>query len=266
MSISYICAFYRCVRRRHQFQTDQSRCSSWGHDSGKIVGIREKKKDVFNSQRNPLLEFNVMLHRFSFQRYAQGEGTRNGENGREHRKRDKLSTLMSSRIFQYFLALTFLSATCWSNLAIASSYQYLRIDAKTDSTATPSSGTAMMGGGKDLDDAFRWLCTKGNGGDFLILRAIGDDAYNSYVNGICKMNSVATLVIPDINAANDPAVVDIIRHAEAVFIAGGNQARYVNFWRGTAVQDALNRNISEGRPIGEPAQDSPFWVNSVMDA
>jgi cyanophycinase len=181
---------------------------------------------------------------------VQEEGTRNGENGREPRKRDKLTTLMSSRMFQCFLSLTFLSATCWSNLAIASSYQYIRIDAKTDSTATPSSGTAMMGGGNDLDDAFRWLCTKGNGGDFLILRAIGDDAYNSYVNGICKMNSVATLVIPDINAANDPVVVDIIRHAEAVFIAGGNQARYVNFWRGTAVQDALNRNISEGRPIG----------------
>ena len=45
----------------------------------------------------------------------------------------------------------------------------------------------MMGGGKDLDDAFRWLCKKGNGGDFLILRVIGDDEYNSYVNGICKI-------------------------------------------------------------------------------
>ena len=108
----------------------------------------------------------------------------------------------------------------------------------------------MMGGGKDLDVAFRWLCKKGNGGDFLILRARGDDEYNSYVNGICKLNSVATLVIPDANAANDPAVVEIIRHAEAVFIAGGNPARYVNFWRGTAVQDAINANVADGRPIG----------------
>ena len=108
----------------------------------------------------------------------------------------------------------------------------------------------MMGGGKDLDEAFRWLCKKADGGDFLILRARGDDEYNSYVNGICKMNSVATLIIPDITAANDPAVTDIIRHAEAVFIAGGNQARYVNFWRGTPVQDAINANITSGRPIG----------------
>ena len=108
----------------------------------------------------------------------------------------------------------------------------------------------MMGGGKDLDEAFRWLCSKANGGDFLVLRALGDDAYNSYVNGLCKLNSVATLVIPDLAAAQDPAVADIIRHAEAVFIAGGNQARYVEFWKGTPVEDAINANIASGKPIG----------------
>ncbi len=108
----------------------------------------------------------------------------------------------------------------------------------------------MMGGGKDLDDAFRWLCGKANGGDFLVLRARGDDEYNSYVNGICKLNSVATLVIPDSAAAHDPAVAEIIRHAEAVFIAGGNQARYVQFWQGTPVEDAINANVASGKPLG----------------
>jgi len=36
----------------------------------------------------------------------------------------------------------------------------------------------MMGGGSDLDEAFRWLCGKANGGDFLILRAHGGADYN----------------------------------------------------------------------------------------
>lgn len=107
-----------------------------------------------------------------------------------------------------------------------------------------------MGGGKDLDDAFRWLCGKANGGDFLILRAADDDDYNPYVNGLCKANSVATLIIPDRNAAEDPAVADIIRHAEAVFIAGGDQAHYIRAWQNTAVQRALNANIADGKPIG----------------
>jgi cyanophycinase len=111
-------------------------------------------------------------------------------------------------------------------------------------------GIAMMGGGDDLDEAFRWLCGKANGGDFLILRAHGDDDYNSYVNGLCKVNSVATLIIPDRDAAQDPAVTSIILHAEAVFIAGGDQANYIHFWRGTPVQDAINQDIANGKPIG----------------
>lgn len=145
-----------------------------------------------------------------------------------------------------FLLLTILP----SSIAAAASYQYIRLGERADSPATPVAGIAMMGGGKDLDDAFRWLCRKANGGDFLVLRARGDDDYNSYVNGMCKLNSVATLIIPDDAAAQDPAVADIIRHAEAVFIAGGNQARYVEFWKGTPVQDAINSNIAKGKPIG----------------
>ena len=108
----------------------------------------------------------------------------------------------------------------------------------------------MMGGGSDLDEAFRWLCTKANGGDFLILRARGDDDYNKYVNGLCKLNSVATLVIPDRKSALDPAVADIIGHAEAIFFAGGDQSRYVNWWRNSPVQDAVNAHLSEGKPLG----------------
>ena len=109
----------------------------------------------------------------------------------------------------------------------------------------------MMGGGKDLDEAFRWLCKKANGGDFLVLRARGDDDYNSYVNGMCKLNSVATLIIPDSAAAQDPAVADIIRHAEAVFIAGGNQARYVQCTGKAHRWKMPSMQISPaGRPIG----------------
>ena len=133
---------------------------------------------------------------------------------------------------------------------MASTYQYIRLGGQADSTAAPLAGTAMMGGGEDLDEAFRWLCKRANGGDFLVLRARGDDDYNPYVNGLCKLNSVATLIIPDRTAAQEPAVADIIRHAEAVFIAGGDQSRYVNFWKGTPVEDAINANIASGKPIG----------------
>jgi cyanophycinase len=107
-----------------------------------------------------------------------------------------------------------------------------------------------MGGGSDLDEAFRFLCEKGGGGDFLVLRATGDDDYNDYINKLCKTNSVSTLIIPDRDSASDPKIADIIHQAEAVFIAGGDQAHYINSWMSTPVQDALNAHIAAGKPIG----------------
>jgi len=144
-------------------------------------------------------------------------------------------------------AVTLLLAT---SLGHAGSYRYFRIGNKSDIQTVPAAGIAMMGGGSDLDEAFRWLCRKANGGDFLILRATGDDAYNSYVNHLCLLNSVATLIIPNPQAAQDPTVAEIIRHAEAVFISGGDQANYIRNWKGTRVLAAINANIAAGKPIG----------------
>jgi len=134
--------------------------------------------------------------------------------------------------------------------ARASDFKYMRSGSSQDVTTKATTGYALMGGGEDLDEAFRFLCEKGAGGDFLILRAAGDDDYNPYVSSLCKMNSVATLIIPSHDAASDPRVAEIIQHAEAVFIAGGDQARYINWWQGTPVQDALNAHIAAGKPTG----------------
>src|ERR1035438_1733599 len=149
------------------------------------------------------------------------------------------------------LVLLLLLAVCWTpTLGHAASWQYFRLGSKDDVTTQPIAGTAMMGGGSDLDEAFRWLCLKGNGGDFLVLRATGTDDYNPYVNGLCKLNSVATLILPDQAAAQDPAVAEIIKKAEVIFISGGDQAHYIRAWKGTQIEDAINAHIAAGRPIG----------------
>jgi cyanophycinase len=129
-------------------------------------------------------------------------------------------------------------------------FQYFRIGSAHDAASKTAAGYALMGGGDDLDAAFHWLCEKAPGGDFLVLRAAGDDDYNDYVNKLCHANSVATLVIPSHEAASDPRVVHIIHEAEVIFIAGGDQARYVNWWQHSPVQDALNAHIAAGKPIG----------------
>lgn len=131
-------------------------------------------------------------------------------------------------------------------------YQYFRVDNARDAThAVPRPGFALMGGGTDLDEAFQWLCERAGGGDFLILRATGTDAYNPYIRKLCpKLNSVATLVIPNRLAAYDASLARIIEHAGAIFIAGGDQANYINFWIDTPVETAMNDAIARGIPFG----------------
>jgi len=132
----------------------------------------------------------------------------------------------------------------------APTYRYFRVGNAADASAMPRAGYALMGGGTDLDEAFRFLCERAGGGDLLVLRASGDDEYNSSIQKLCKVNSVATVVIPSREAACDPFVARVIGHASALFISGGDQANYVNFWQGTPVQAALNDAIKRGVPIG----------------
>jgi cyanophycinase len=128
--------------------------------------------------------------------------------------------------------------------------KYFRLGNAADVQTHTQGGFALIGGSADLNEAFAWMCKRSAGGDFLILRAKGDDDYNPYVQGLCHVNSVATLIIPDKDAAREPRVAEIIRRAEAVFIAGGDQANYINNWTGTPVQEGINEAIQRGVPVG----------------
>ena len=133
-------------------------------------------------------------------------------------------------------------------------WKYFRIGNAADSNATPLAGYALMGGGARQEPAFRYLCTHTNGGDFLILRANTDDAdarqENEEIKALCPLNSVATIVFAGRDASDDPKLLAIIDHAQTIFFAGGDQSNYVRFWQDTPVQDALNRHIAAGKPIG----------------
>jgi cyanophycinase len=133
----------------------------------------------------------------------------------------------------------------------AKKYSYFRVGNPNDVTTSTTPGTVLMGGGTDVDAAFQWMCQRSGNGDFLVIRATGTDAYNPYIQQLCPAeNSVATLIIPNAAAANDPFVISTIQQAEAIWIAGGDQSDYINFWQGTPVQSTLNALIAQGVPIG----------------
>ena len=147
-------------------------------------------------------------------------------------------------------AFVLLLASGHSASSQATPYTYIRAGESANVTVRPRAGFALMGGGTDLDEAFQFLCDRADGGDMVVLRARGDDEYNAYLRGICRLNSVATLIIPNRKAAADPFVAETIGHAAAIFIAGGDQANYINFWMNTPVQTALNEAVRRGVPIG----------------
>jgi len=129
-------------------------------------------------------------------------------------------------------------------------YAYIRTGNAANAYTATSPGFVLMGGGADVDDAFRWMCSQAGNGDFLVLRASGTDAYNPYVQQLCPgLNSVATLIVPTADAANDPFVASTLKAAEAIWIAGGDQSNYVE-WKGTGLQAELNGAIGRGVPVG----------------
>jgi cyanophycinase len=144
-----------------------------------------------------------------------------------------------------------LALCCATNAFAAKGYSYFRVGNQSDVAPATTAGTVLMGGGTDVDAAFQWMCQRSGNGDFLVIRATGTDAYNPYIQQLCpNENSVATLIIPNRTAASDPFVVSTIQNAEALWIAGGDQSNYINYWKGSPVQTALQGLLARGVPIG----------------
>lgn len=135
-------------------------------------------------------------------------------------------------------------------LTLAQSPEYIRAGNPDDIVTKPKPGYLLMGGGKDVEEAFQWMIEKSSGGDFLILRARGTDAYNPFVQKLGKVNSVATLILKNREHSNDPTVIDHINKAEAIFMAGGDQWNYIQFWKDSPVSKAIQRRIDAGVPVG----------------
>jgi cyanophycinase-like exopeptidase len=108
----------------------------------------------------------------------------------------------------------------------------------------------LQGGGDDVDENYSHMGAMGGGGDFVVLRASGDDEYNDYIYKLCHCDSVETLVVDNREAASDPFVVNKVRNAEALWIAGGDQGNYIRFWKSTPLQDAINFVVTKPAPIG----------------
>lgn len=138
----------------------------------------------------------------------------------------------------------------------------------TDVVTQPTGGICLMGGASEHDEAMKWFLQQSNGGDVLVLRATGSNGYNDYMFnqlGI-TINSVETIVFNNANASSDAYVIDKIKKAEAIWIAGGDQWTYTSYWRNTAVDSLINKGITErnivigGTSAGMAIQGSHYFT------
>lgn len=134
----------------------------------------------------------------------------------------------------------------------AASYDYWLTGSAADARpAATRAGLFLSGGGGDVTAAWKWFVACAGGGDIVVLRASGADGYNDYIfSKIGGVDSVESIRFNDASAAHDPRVLAIIARADGIFLAGGDQAKYVAYWKGTPVGAALNAHLRAGKPLG----------------
>ena len=166
--------------------------------------------------------------------------------------------MITSRLFRTFIFVVGITCLFAGSLFAApkpkTGFQSFIVGNPADAqqSATLSPGLVLVGGGTDVDAGFQFMCQRAGGGDFVVIRTTGTDAYNPYIQDLCpQMDSVETIIITTVAGANSAYVSSQIQNAEALWIAGGDQSTYTSLWRGTAVQSGVNFLLnSKLAPVG----------------
>ena len=113
----------------------------------------------------------------------------------------------------------------------------------------------LMGGGIDVDDAFRAMIAKARGGsaggvDVVVLRTSGADGYNPDLMAMDGVDSVESIVIKTRAGASAAEVLDLVARADVLFLAGGDQSTYIALWAGTPLEAAMKAAVARRVPFG----------------
>ena len=147
-----------------------------------------------------------------FKNYKHGNKSSQVPHHARERGLHKQGQLLRNFVWMFGVALAFGVAAAATPIHLdTANYTYWCIGScDRDASVTPHPGLILMGGGTDVDSAFQQHIKWSAGGDFLVLRASGDDAYNSYIQGLGSTHSVATLLTKNRAAAEDPFVLSKI--------------------------------------------------------
>ena len=136
--------------------------------------------------------------------------------------------------------------------AMARDYKHFIVGERNAPTPGPvSPGLLLMGGGDRNFDVMRWFMKKAGNGHLVVLRASqGNEVGKEFYEEVGGILSVETFVFKNRTPSNDPKILASLAKADGIFIAGGDQARYVRYWKDTPVAEALDAHVRAGKPIG----------------
>ena len=100
--------------------------------------------------------------------------------------------------------------------------------------------------------AFQWMCQRSGGGDFLVIRATGTDAYNPYIQQLCpNENSVATLIIPNASCGKRSGRGELLcRTLKQSGLQAATSRTTSTSGQARRCSPTLNTLITQGVPIG----------------
>ncbi|MEZ5474818.1 MAG: isoaspartyl peptidase/L-asparaginase [Steroidobacteraceae bacterium] len=139
-----------------------------------------------------------------------------------------------------------------ASIAGAADYRYFKVgDLAARTPGQVTGGLLLMGGGDRNVDALRWFIRKAGNGHIVVLRASqGPEVADEFYRDVGGVTSVETFVFTGRGAATDKRILASLAKADGIFIAGGDQARYVRYWKDTPVAAALDAHVAANKPLG----------------
>jgi cyanophycinase len=149
-----------------------------------------------------------------------------------------------------------LSICLLATSSVAQALEYKQVCGNLSDAPVETQPAVLLSGGADSSSsdeklATEWLLKQANGGDYLVLRSNGLGGQAKWIcrNYSDRISSASEVSIDSLDDAEHPAILQLIKKVEVIWIAGGDQKRYEKFWKGTALAKALNQHI-QTKPIG----------------
>ncbi|PKL74900.1 MAG: peptidase S51 [Candidatus Melainabacteria bacterium HGW-Melainabacteria-1] len=134
-------------------------------------------------------------------------------------------------------------------------------------------GLLLSGGGGHVYPGLQWLIDTVRGCsncaqtlDVVVVRATDDTSYLELMQALQGVDSVEILAFSGRAAADSAAVARTLALAEVVYFAGGDQCKYVTYFKGTALDQALKSLYARGGGIAGTSAGLAIQGDAVYDA